>query len=66
MARTTLFATPDAISFDRIAAPLIAGTCFVVGLFIGAPTAGLALGWVREQMIPAFMELYASGIPFCG
>ena len=43
-----------------------AGAGFAAGLEVGLPAANAVLAWVREYMVPAFIELYASGIPFCG
>ena len=66
MSRAALLSNSASPVWNRAAAPAIAGGCFVVGLFIGEPVATTGLTWVRDNMIPAFMELYASGIPFCG
>ena len=46
------------------AAAAVAG--FAAGAWLGLPAAELLLGWVNVYLIPAFVELYASGIPFCG
>ena len=66
MTRTALFRNPPTARWHFLIPPAMAGGCFVVGLFIGDPVAVAGLAWVKDKMIPAFMELYASGIPFCG
>ncbi len=66
MPRTDLFREPPAARWHFLMPPVVAGCCFALGLFIGEPMAAFGLAWVRDKMIPAFMELYASGIPFCG
>ena len=39
---------------------------FALGSTLGLPAVVAMLDWARAYLIPAFVELYASGIPFCG
>ena len=66
MTRAALFRSPPPARWQLMLPPVTAGLCFVVGLAVGEPLVTAGLAWVRDKMIPAFMELYASGIPFCG
>ena len=37
-----------------------------LGSAVGLPVGAVVLEWANAYLIPALVELYASGIPFCG
>ena len=53
-------------TIGRLIRPVALLVGFGAGSLLALPVATLAMSWINDYMIPAFIQLYASGIPFCG